>query len=221
MNRKLGLLLVLCLLPMASVATTSAQSRPPSRPLAECGGPSGERNAAEEMTAQDREALAWATEFAGECAQLLERWIAGGGVTEEQLFARLYYPMPKTDPPKFATDYDSLADRDLPSIEERFVAKSSNLQYAVLTDVNGYVPTHNQRYAQPLTGNRAVDLINNRTKRLFLDRTGFAAARNEASHLLQRYQRDTGERMADISVPVRVKGKHWGAVRMGYRQVEK
>jgi hypothetical protein len=89
------------------------------------------------------------------------------------------------------------------------------------TDLNGYLPTHNQRYSLPLTGNLAFDLVNNRTKRIFGDRTGIAAARNEAPYLLQRYRRDTGELMADLSVPVRVRGKHWGCVRIGYRQVEK
>ncbi len=49
------------------------------------------------------------------------------------------------------------------------------------------------------------------------DRVGLLAARNTLPFLLQRYQRDTGEDMTDLSVPVYVKGRHWGAVRVGYR----
>jgi methyl-accepting chemotaxis protein len=90
----------------------------------------------------------------------------------------------------------------------------------VTVDRNGYLPTHNQRYSQPLTGNLANDLVNNRTKRIFNDRTGLAAAQSTAPFLVQNYQRDTGETMADLSVPVFVQGKHWGAVRIGYRRVE-
>ena len=37
---------------------------------------------------------------------------------------------------------------------------------------------------------------------MFNDRTGAAAARNEAAFLIQQYQRDTGELMSDISVPL-------------------
>jgi methyl-accepting chemotaxis protein len=92
--------------------------------------------------------------------------------------------------------------------------------YAVMVDKFGYLPSHNVRYSQPLTGNLAIDLVNNRTKRIFNDRTGLAAARNKAPFLIQRYQRDTGEVMADLSVPVMVKGQHWGAVRLGYRAVD-
>ena len=170
---------------------------------------------------QDREVLGWATQLAADTAQILEKWVTTGAITEERLFARLYYPIPRTDPPKYTTEYSTLADRDFAGPQERVVKKSGAVVFAVITDINGYLPTHNQRYAQPLTGNLAFDLVNNRTKRIFGDRTGLAAARNEAPYLLQRYKRDTGELMVDLSVPVYVRGKHWGCVRIGYRQTEK
>ena len=174
----------------------------------------------EGLSAQDREMLALATEFGKRCGEVMERWIDAKEVTEARLFSFLYYPVPKTDPPKFTTDWDKLSDRDVLAIEESALAKSAAMFYAVLVDKFGYLPTHNQRYAQPLTGNTAVDLVNNRTKRIFNDRTGLLAARNQAPFLVQRYQRDTGENMVDLSVPVFVKGQHWGAVRLGYRVVE-
>jgi methyl-accepting chemotaxis protein len=180
-----------------------------------------EDHAGEELSAQDREVLSWANQLAGETSQMLERWIASRAISEEKLFARLYYPIPRTDPPKYATEYSVLADRELPALQEKVVRKSGAVVFAVVTDINGYLPTHNQRYSLPLTGNLAFDLVNNRTKRIFGDRTGIAAARNEAPYLLQRYKRDTGELMADLSVPVRLHGKHWGCVRIGYRQTEK
>jgi methyl-accepting chemotaxis protein len=62
--------------------------------------------------------------------------------------------------------------------------------------------------------------VNNRTKRIFNDRTGLAAAQNTAPFLIQKYQRDTGETMADLSVPIFIDGRHWGAVRIGYRHLE-
>jgi methyl-accepting chemotaxis protein len=174
----------------------------------------------ESLTPQEKEMLAIASEFSRRCGQTLERWIAARETTEEQLFSSLYYPMPKTDPPKFTTDYDRLSDRDILPLEEAVLAKSPVLIYAVMVDKFGYLPTHNQRYSQPLTGNLAVDLVNNRTKRIFNDRTGFASAKNKAPFLIQRYQRDTGEVMADMSVPVLVRGVHWGAIRIGYRAID-
>jgi len=66
-----------------------------------------------------------------------------------------------------------------------------------------------------------MDLVNNRTKRIFGDQIGFRAARNEKPYLLQAYARDTGELVADISVPISIRGRHWGCVRIGFRQVER
>ena len=171
----------------------------------------------ESMGAQDREMLSAALELSKRCAETMEKWIAAREVSEERLFGFLYFPMPKTDPPKFTTDWDRLSDRDILPIEEGTLNRSGNVAFAVLVDKFGYLPSHNARYAQPLTGNAAVDLLNNRTKRIFNDRVGLLAARSTAPFLLQRYQRDTGEDMVDVSVPVYVKGRHWGAVRIGYR----
>jgi methyl-accepting chemotaxis protein len=174
----------------------------------------------EGLPTQDKEMLAVALDFSRRCTETLEKWIASKEVMEERLFSSLYYPVAKTDPPKFTTDWDKLSDRDVLPISEAVLGKSAVLAYAVLVDKHGYLPTHNQRYSQPLTGNTAVDLINNRTKRIFNDRTGLLAARSQAPFLFQRYERDTGESMVDLAVPVFVKGQHWGAVRLGYRQVE-
>ena len=89
--------------------------------------------------------------------------------------------------------------------------------FAVLVDRNGYLPTHNSKYCQPLTGDREKDMLGNRTKRLFNDPVGLKAARNSQGTLVQVYQRDTGEKMWDISYPVFVNGRHWGSFRIGYQ----
>ncbi len=172
------------------------------------------------LTAQEHEMLAVASDFSKRCADALEKWLAAKETTEERLFSSIYYPVPKTDPPKFTTDWDRLADRDVQPVMEAVLGKSPVMVYAVMVDKFGYLPSHNARYSQPLTGNLAIDLVNNRTKRIFNDRTGLAAARNKAPFLIQRYQRDTGEVMADLSVPVMVRGQHWGAVRLGYRAID-
>jgi len=190
----------------------------PATALAQARG-KGEAQA-DGLSTQEKEMLALAQDFAKRSADAMEAWIANKEVTREKLFSFLYFPIAKTDPPKFTTDWDKLSDRDVQAVEEAVLTKSPTIVFAVLVDKNGYLPTHNQRYTLPLTGNLASDLVNNRTKRIFNDRTGLAAARSEAPWLIQRYQRDTGETMVDISVPVVVGGVHWGAARIGYRFME-
>jgi len=174
----------------------------------------------EGLSPQEKEMLGLALDFSKKCGDVMEGWVAAKEVMEDRLFASLYYPTPQTDPPKFTTDWDRLSDRDIQAIEEAVLTKSGALVFAVLVDKHGYLPTHNLRYAQPMTGNPANDLVNNRTKRIFNDKTGISAARSTAPFLIQRYLRDTGEQMVDLSVPVYVKGNHWGAVRLGFRLVE-
>ncbi len=208
------LLLAAALLPWPGAA--QARARPaPALPRATVPPPP-----ADAFTPQERELLAAANDFARRCGEAIEKWLAGKEITDERLFSYLYYPQPNTDPPKFTSEWDRLSDRDLLAIEEAVLAKSPTIVFAVFVDRNGYLPTHNRRFSQPLTGNNAVDLVNNRSKRIFDDQVGISAARNEAAFLFQRYQRDTGEVMMDLSVPVAVRGQHFGAVRIGYRPVE-
>lgn len=95
--------------------------------------------------------------------------------------------------------------------------KNGDILFAGAVDSHGYFPTHNLRYSQPLTGDHDIDLNNNRTKRIFDDRTGSRCGSNTQEYLLQTYKRDTGEIIHDISAPIFVNGKHWGGFRMGYK----
>jgi methyl-accepting chemotaxis protein len=207
--------MMVAVVPLPGTAAAAPPTRVASPRVDEAAVP--ER--ASELSSQDQEMLGFGTEFAREASQLFEKWIATGTISEEKLFSRLYYPVANTDPVKYATDYDAQADRDFPAVQEKYLSKSGAMLFAIITDSNGYVPTHNRQFTQPLTGNRAVDLVSNRTKRIFGDVTGFNSARNENRYLLQRYSRDTGEVALDLSVPIYVKGKHWGCVRLGYRQL--
>jgi methyl-accepting chemotaxis protein len=175
----------------------------------------------EELSSQAKEMLGFTNEMTKEISAVIEGWLQSGTVTQERLFSYLYYPISDTEPTKYTTDYDTFADRDFPAVLEKYFSKSNTVLYAVAMDRNGYVPTHNRQYSQPLTGNRAVDLVNNRTKRMYGDQIGFKAARNTKPYLIQMYARDTGESAADVSVPVMVKGRHWGCVRIGFRAVDR
>ncbi|AON54348.1 methyl-accepting chemotaxis protein [Herbaspirillum seropedicae] len=149
--------------------------------------------------------------------KLFEESIRAGVITEAALFDRHYKPIPNTSPQKHSSQFDAFTDRVLPAIQEALLERMPQLAYAGAVDNNGYFPTHNKKFSQPLTGNYDVDLVNNRTKRIFSDRTGKRCGSNTKPFLLQTYKRDTGEVMHDLSVPIHVHGKHWGGFRVGYR----
>lgn len=157
-----------------------------------------------------------AQQAAKEIGQLFERAIGNGDITEADLFDRAYKPIPKTRPQKFKTAFDAFTDRVLPAVQERILETMPQLAYAGAVDDNGYFPTHNRKFSRPLTGVYETDLVNNRTKRIFDDRTGLRCGSNTKPFLLQTYKRDTGEVMHDLSAPIQVNGRHWGGFRIGY-----
>ena len=158
-----------------------------------------------------------AEQGAKEVGKLFEEALAAGRIAEAALFDRTYTPIPNTNPQKHTTAFDAFCDRVLPSIQERLLESMPQIAFAGAVDNNGYFPTHNRKYAKPLTGDYETDLVNNRTKRIFNDRTGARCGANTKPFLLQTYKRDTGEVMHDLSVPIYVKGRHWGGFRVGYR----
>lgn len=169
----------------------------------------------EEMTLE--KARVAATIGARQYGNVLEAAIDGGALTVNEVFDRQYVPVKGWDwgaKPKYHTRYDSVIESAVLVFEDKFL-EHDDFVYAVGVDENGYLPTHNTVFQKPLSGDPAVDLVGNRTKRIFDDPVGRAAAANLEPTHLQVYQRDTGETMWDVSSPIYVKGKHWGGFRVG------
>lgn len=149
--------------------------------------------------------------------QLFEHAIAQGRLKRDDLMSRDYEPIAGTNPPKFRSKFDAFTDQVLPSIQEKVLRDHPAIVFAICTDKGGYVPTHNDKFSKPPTGNYEVDLVQSRSKRIFGDRTGSRCGAHTKKLLLQTYKRDTGEIMHDLSVPIYVNGIHWGGFRMGYK----
>ena len=147
--------------------------------------------------------------------RMLEEAVDNGVFPVGDLFDTDYVTIPGFEPPKFHTKYDFYTDKAILGLEDEYLKNPSCL-YAIAVDTNGYLPTHNSRYQQPITGDREKDKAGNRTKRMFNDTVGLAAARNQTEGFVQLYARDTGESAWDFSSPIIVKGRHWGNFRIGF-----
>jgi HAMP domain-containing protein len=148
--------------------------------------------------------------------EFFDNRIDGGQLTVADVFDRNYQEIKGYDfggKPKYHTRYDAFTDRGVLVFQDKFLEHKDFL-FAVGVDENGYLPTHNTRFQAPVTGDPEKDLAGNRTKRMFDDAVGIAAAKNTEPSLVQVYQRDTGETMWDVSSPIFVKGKHWGGFRV-------
>jgi methyl-accepting chemotaxis protein len=146
----------------------------------------------------------------------LEKGLRDQSITLESLFDRKYVPIPNTSPQKFTTRFDTFFDKIISPFQESIINRDTKIMYAICIDNNGYCPCHNLRFTKPLTGNPETDKNNNRTKRIFDDKTGIRCARNTEGFLLQTYRRDTGEILNDMSKPLVINNRHWGGIRIGY-----
>ena len=152
-------------------------------------------------------------DYRDRCAARLEAMAIRG----VNVFDQAYRPIPNTSPPKFKTGYDSQCETELQPLYDRLVEETEGGAFALCIDTRAYAPTHNSKYSRPLTGNPAIDLVASRDKRMFTDPTGTRGAQNTARLLLQTYRRDTGEILNDLSMPIHVQGRHWGALRFGFK----
>jgi len=90
--------------------------------------------------------------------------------------------------------------------------------YSLVVDSNGYLSTHHAKNQRPLTGNYETDLVGSREKRHYASNPlEIRRAKNTTPFLLQTYIRDTGEILNDLSHPIYINGKHWGAFIVGLK----
>lgn len=133
------------------------------------------------------------------------------------VFDQSYKDIPGSNPKRYTTVYDSQCDRELTSLYDRLLSEMPGLVYSLAVDSNGYAPAHNGVFSNPPSGDPAIDLAKCRHKRIFNDPVGLKLAKNQKSSLFQTYVRDTGEILNDLSMPIHINGRHWGAVRIGFK----
>ena len=151
-----------------------------------------------------------------------ESAIERGEISLDQLMDEKCREIPGTDPKQYLTDYVALTDRILPPIQDPIQKSDPRIVFCVAWAKSGYLPTHNPNYRLPQGADPVWNNANCRNRRLFNDRAVKKVAANTRPFLLQTYRRDMGGGnfvlMKDLSSPILVRGRHWGAFRMGFRQ---
>jgi hypothetical protein len=159
---------------------------------------------------------------AARIAARLEQSVAMEILATNDLFDNEYKRVPGSDPEQFTTRFTEAADRLLQPILDDLLGFDPKVVGTFLVDREGYAPTHNARVSlRQRPDDPAWNAKNCRNRRIFDDRAGFAAARNTRPSLVQSYERDmgNGERMMikEADAPIHVLGRHWGALRMMFK----
>ncbi|MGB3221836.1 MAG: methyl-accepting chemotaxis protein [Desulforhopalus sp.] len=132
------------------------------------------------------------------------------------LFDNSYRKIPDTDPQKFETGFTTVIQQKMQASLDTALKQMQGGIYCLVVDKNGYLPAHHTAFSKPMTGDPRQDLLNSRHQRIYLNNK---TEKRRCSHteplLLQTYMRDTGEVLNDLSMPIYIDGRHWGALIIG------
>jgi methyl-accepting chemotaxis protein len=160
-------------------------------------------------------------ETANKISAEFEAAIARGEITEAQLFDERYREVPGTNPKQYMTDYVRFTDQVLPPIQDPIQQADQRIVFSVAWAKGGYLPTHNPNYCQPQGKDPVWNAAHCRNRRIYNDRAVKKVAHNTKRFLLQTYRRNMGGGnfmlIKDLSAPIFVRGRHWGAFRIGFR----
>jgi methyl-accepting chemotaxis protein len=150
--------------------------------------------------------------------QLYQHRIAELHAKGVNVFDTNYKKIPNTSPQKFETSYTSAFREHLQPLFDEEIRSIDGAIYCLAIDRNGFLSAHHASVSQPMTGDPERDLIHSRHQRIYMSNQ---TEKRRCSHtkpiLLQTYMRDTGEILNDLSLPIHISGRHWGALIVGLK----
>jgi methyl-accepting chemotaxis protein len=133
------------------------------------------------------------------------------------VFDTQYKPVPSTNPQKYVTAFSDAFIKEMQSVVDEAQKRIPGTIYCLPIDRKGYLPIHHGAVSKAMTGDPAKDLLQSRHQRIYQNnRTEQRRCSHTDPLLLQTYMRDTGEILNDLSMPMYIDGKHWGAFIMGF-----
>jgi methyl-accepting chemotaxis protein len=159
--------------------------------------------------------------FSREAEGMIEAAIARGEISEDAVFDTNYVPMAGTNPLQFETRFCAFADAYVRPLLDRLVAEDSRHIGAVMSDINGYLPTHITSRSQPQGSDPAWNALHCRNRRNLLDDVTRRALASEREAMLVTYRMNLGEGrylpVKNVFVPLYINGRRWGNFELAYR----
>lgn len=156
-----------------------------------------------------------------ELVRLIEKAIERGEIGEEAVFDTHYVPMPGTNPTQYSTLFCDFADQFVRPILDKVTAADSRHMASVISDINGYLPTHVSEKSQPQSANPSWNAEHCRNRRNFIDEATRRAIESEKEAMLVTYRVNLGEGrylpVKNVFVPMYIAGRRWGNFELAYR----
>jgi methyl-accepting chemotaxis protein len=170
---------------------------------------------------ENKEFIARAIEVAAKISTAFETVISAGKITFDALFDNNYVAVDGTNPSQYGTRFLDVVEQILPPIQNPVRESDRRMTVCAAIDRNGYLPVHRPDHSKPQRpGETEWNSRNCRNRRIYDDPARLAAARNTRPYLIQQYPRHLEHEtlmIRSIAAPIRVFGKHWGALRTTYK----
>ncbi|OYW22156.1 MULTISPECIES: methyl-accepting chemotaxis protein [unclassified Sphingomonas] len=168
----------------------------------------------------DTDNIVTAQQVAAEITALVEGALQRGDLTESALFDFHYQPVAGTNPPQFTTRFNAFADRHIRPILDRMKYEGQQAIGSVISDINGYLPTHLKLRSQPQRADISWNNTWCRNRRIMMDDCTRRAVANESPFMLNCYRMTLGEGeflpLKSVFVPLRFNGRRWGNYEFAY-----
>jgi methyl-accepting chemotaxis protein len=164
-----------------------------------------------------------------ECAQqanrdlvrMIEAAIGRGEISEADVFDTDYVAMPGTNPVQYSTRFCDFADAYVRPVLDRLKASDERHIGCVISDRNGYLPTHITERSQPQGSDPAWNTKHCRNRRNLIDDATRRAIESDKEAMLVTYRMNFGEGLylpvKNVFVPLIIAGRRWGNFELAYR----
>ena len=151
----------------------------------------------------------------------VENAIVAKALSIDDVFDTAYVPVIGSDPPQFDNRFNSAADRIIRPILDQIAASDNHITGAVITDMNGYLPTHISARSLPQrAGDSAWNALNCRNKCNYMDDATARAVASDADFMLTTYRQNLGSNgyrtIKNVFVPLYFNGRRWGNLEVAY-----
>ena len=154
-----------------------------------------------------------------EIMEIVEQGIDRGDISLDAVMDRNYALIDGSNPPQYNNGFADFADGHVRPVLDRYKAREAKILAAVVTNLDGYLPTHISERCQAPGSDPAWNFKHCRNRRILMDEATRRACANDRPAMLNTYRMEMGDKfipVKNVFVPLSFKGKRWGNFEIAY-----
>ncbi len=161
-----------------------------------------------------------AIKIGAEITDLVEAGLRRGDIAMHDVFDFDYRPVSGSNPEQFTTRFNAFADAHIRPLLDRVTAQTPMSIGCVISDINGYLPTHLSLRSQPQGPDIEWNSTWSRDRRKMMDDCTQRAVDSTAPAMLACYRMTLGGGdflpLKNVFVPLIFCGRRWGNYELAY-----